>query len=253
MRCVQTMRTLPCLLAVTTLLGCTKWGTTTVYGPRHEVGRQLLGSPSIATTKSSSLSAGFAGARGNGIALAGLEGNADSISRTHCVQQADITYEQPVEFQPVVTGRVNDGAGAVVLGVVGLSVMIVAKIRSTTIFEPGDPLYEPPPSPTPGYVVGGAMIGAGVGLLAYSFGSLPKGPRPAVQASTKRWTQTELVESSGCGLPGDPALAGRPPDSATPARDDTAARLEQLDKLRASGAITDAEYQKKRREILDAI
>lgn len=241
------MRNLSCLLAATALLGCTKWGTNTVYGPRREVERRLLGSPSLATTKSSSLSAGFAGVRGNGVALAGLEGSTDSVSRTHCVQQAEIHYEQPYELQPVPKGRVNDVAGAVLLGFLGASVMIAAKVRSHTIFEPGDPLYEEPPSPAGGYLIGGAMIAGGVGLLAYSFGSLPKGPKPAVQASTRRWMESELVEASGCGLPGD--VAGTPAPSGT----DTAARLQQLDQLRASGTISDAEYQKKRREILDAI
>lgn len=194
------------------------------------------------------MSAGFAGAGGNGIAVAGLSGSADRISRTHCVQQAEITYEQPFELHPVPQGRVGDVAGAVALGFLGVGVMIAAKVRSHTIFEPGDPFYEEPPSPTGGYWLGGAMIGAGAGLLAYSFGSLPKGPRPAVQASTRRWQVTELVESSGCGLPGDPGLArNAPPDA------DTAARLKQLDQLRATGTITEAEYQEKRRAILDAI
>ena len=243
------MRTLSCLLAATTFIGCTKWGTNTVYGPRREVDRQMLGSPSVATTKSSSLSAGFAGAQGNGVAIAGLSGSTDSISRTHCVQQAEITYEQPYELQPVPTGRINDVAGGVALGFLGLGVMVAAKVRSHTIFEPGDPLYEPPPSPTGGYLIGGAMLGAGVGLIAYSFGSLPKGPKPAVQASTKRWSQVEMVEATGCGLPGDPALAKQ----SAPPNEETAARLKQLDQLRAAGTITETEYQKKRREILDAI
>lgn len=242
------MRSLSCLLAVTTFAGCTKWGTNTVYGPRHEVARTLLGSPAIATSKSSSLDAGFAGFGTRRGAVAGLSGSSESMSLTHCVQQAEITYEQPYELQAVPVGRVNDVAGAVLLGVVGLSVMVVAKARSTTIFEPGDPFYEPPPSPTGGYLVGGAMIGAGVGLLAYSFGSLPKGPKPAVQASTKRWQAVELVESTGCGLPGDPGVARN-----APADPDAMARLRQLDELRAAGTITEAEYQQKRRAILDAI
>ncbi|HEY5944443.1 MAG TPA: SHOCT domain-containing protein, partial [Kofleriaceae bacterium] len=208
----------------------------------------MLGEPSLATTKSSSLSAGFAGAQGGGVAVAGLAGSTDSLSRTHCVQQAEITYEQPFELQPVAKGRVNDVAGSVLLGFVGLSVMIAAKIRSQTIFEPGDPLYEPPPSPTGGYLVGGAMIAGGVGLLVYSFGSLPKGPKPQVQASAKRWQQVELVEATGCTSPNDSVARQTPTPAATtqtpaPAANDTAARLQRLDQLRAAGTITEAEYQ----------
>ena len=162
----------------------------------------MLGEPSLATTSSSNLSAGFAGAQGNGVSVAGLEAGTDSITRTHCVQQAEVYYAQPFELQPVPQGRVNDVAGAVVLGFIGLGVMITAKVRSTTIFEPGDPLYEEPPSPVPGYLLGGAMIATGAGLLAYSFGSLPKGPRPPVQEAKRNWMQTELVEATGCHWPG---------------------------------------------------
>jgi hypothetical protein len=230
-------------------MGCTKWGTEAVYGPRREVDRRLLGSPAIATSKSSSLNAGFAGARGGGIAVAGLSGNTESLSLTHCVQQAEITYEQPYELHPVPQGRVNDVAGGVLLGFLGLGVMIASKVRSTTIWEPGDPFYEEPPSAAPGYLLGGAMIAGGVGLIAYSFGSLPKGPKPEVRTSMNRFTHVEMVESSGCGLPGDPGIAKQaaPPDT------ETVARLRQLDQLRAAGTITEAEYQQKRREILDAI
>jgi hypothetical protein len=138
-------------------------------------------------------------------------------------------------------------------------VMVAAKISSTTIFEPGDPLYEPPPSPTPGYLLGGAMLGGGIGLIAYSFGSLPKGPKPETRVSTRQWVQEEMVESTGCGLPGDPSLAHNAPQPqpqpqpAAAGEGDVNARLKKLDQLRASGLITEAEYQRKRKAILDEI
>lgn len=253
------MRTTTTLLVTATLLsGCTKWGTTAVYGPKYEVERRLLGSPSLATTSSSSLSAGFAGARGRGIAVAGLEGSTDSMSRTHCVQQAQITYEQPVEFQPVVQGRTNDVAAAVGLGFVGLGFVVAGLIRSSnnTVFQPGDPFYEEPASGAPLYAIGGGLMAGGVGILAYSFGSLPKGPRPAPTQSKRAWVQEELVEASGCGLPGDIAQQQQPvaqPAATAQPTSDTAARLKKLDQLRASGAISEAEYQQKRKQILDEI
>lgn len=266
------MRTLSSILVTAALLsGCTKWGTTVAYGPKYEVERRLLGSPSIATTSSASLSAGFAGVRGRGVAVAGLEAGADSMSRTHCVQQAEITYEQPVEYQPVVRGRTNDVAAAVGLGFVGLGFIVAGLIRSsnTSVFEPGDPFYEEPASGAPLYAIGGVLAGGGVGILAYSFGSLPKGPRPAPTQTKRSWVQQELVEASGCGLPGDvaqpqpqpqpmPQAQPQPPVAqpavAAPApTNDTAVRLKKLDQLRASGAITEAEYQKKRKQILDEI
>lgn len=257
------MRTTSSILVTAALLsGCTKWGTTVAYGPKYEVERRLLGSPSLATTSSSSLSAGFAGARGRHVAVAGLEAGTDSISRTHCVQQAEITYEQPVQYQPVVTGRTNDVAAAVGLGFVGLGFIVAGLIRSsnTSVFEPGDPFYEEPASGAPLYAIGGILAGGGVGILAYSFGSLPKGPRPAPTETKRAWVQQELVEASGCGLPGDvaqPQPMPQPiaqPAAATPAPSgDTAARLRKLDQLRSSGAITEAEYQSKRKAILDEI
>jgi hypothetical protein len=101
------------------------------------------------------------------------------------------------------------------------------------------------------------MIGGGIGIAAYSFGALPKGSKPAPTQSKRAWVQQELVEASGCGLPGDVAQQQQPiaqPASATPPpSNETAERLRKLDQLRASGAITEAEYQKKRKEILDAI
>jgi hypothetical protein len=250
------------VLAVVGLAGCTSWGTTHVYGPKREVGRQMLGSPAIAESKSSSLNAGFAGASGGGVAVAGLAGNTESIKLTHCVQQAELHYEQPFEIVPKTKGRGLDVAGAVTLGVIGLIVVGAASASQDTFWEPGDPYYEPPPDPTAGYVVGGGMMAAGAGLLIYSFSSLPKQPKPAIQQSKRAWVEHRLVESTGCAMPGVPPNVAAAPapgpasaiaaPAAAPANDITA-RLQKLDALKASGAITDAEYQRKRKEIIDGI
>jgi hypothetical protein len=248
------------VVALVGLAGCTSWGTVNVYGPKREVGRQMLGSPAIAESKSSSLNAGFSGASGGGVAVAGLAGNTDSIKLTHCVQQAEIQYEQPFEIHPRAVGRGMDVAGALTLGVVGLIVVGVTSAKQDSFWEPGDPYYEPPPDPTAGYVIGGGMMAAGAGLLIYSFAKLPKQPKPQIQTSKRAWVENRLVESTGCVMPGVPnnvATAPAPaPTMATPAAapaNDVTARLQKLDSLKASGAITDAEYQRKRKEIIDGI
>jgi hypothetical protein len=249
------------VVALVGLAGCTSWGTQNVYGPKREVGRQLLGSPAIAESKSSSLNAGFSGASGGGVAVAGLAGNTDSIKLTHCVQQAEIQYEQPFEIHPRAVGRGMDVAGAITLGVIGLIVVGATSAKQDTFWEPGDPYYEPPPDPTAGYVIGGGMMAAGAGLMIYSFAKLPKQPKPPVQYSKRAWVENRLVESTGCTLPGVPSnVAAAPAPAAGPMAapaaapvNDVTARLQKLDALKASGAITDAEYQRKRKEIIDGI
>lgn len=246
------------------LAGCTTWGTTTVYGPKREIGRQLLGSPAIAESKSSSLNAGFSGASGNGVAVAGLGANTDSIKLTHCVQQAEIQYEQPFELHPTTVHRGYDIAGAIVLGVIGLAVISSTSASQDTFWQPGDPYYEEPPDPTAGYLTGAGFLAAGTGLLIYSYAKLPKQPKPAIQQSKRNWVENRLVESTGCamGLPPNVATAPAPAPAPAPAAvaapaaapaNDVTARLQKLDTLKAQGAITDAEYQRKRKEIIDGI
>ena len=249
------------VVALVGLAGCTSWGSTNVYGPKREIGRQMLGSPAIAESKSSSLNAGFSGASGGGVAVAGLAGSTDSLKLTHCVQQAEIQYEQPFEIHPVTKGRGLDVAGALTLGVIGLIVVGATSSSQDPFFQPGDPLYEPPPDPTAGYAIGGAMIGAGAGILIYSFAKLPKQPKPQVLASKRAWVETRLVESTGCVMPGVPNNVAAAPAPApapamaapAPAANDVTARLQKLESLKAAGAITDAEYQRKRKEIIDGI
>jgi hypothetical protein len=98
-----------------------------------------------------------------------------------------------------------DVAGSVGLILLGASIMMIAEVRSSTIFQPGDPLYQEPPSAAPGLLIGGGAMAGGIGLLAYSFSSLPKAPPPRVEEGRRDLVETDFVESTGCGLPGDPA------------------------------------------------
>src|SRR6266496_5145395 len=140
-------RSITATVALVGLAGCTTWGTTNVYGPKREVGRQLLGSPAIAESKSSSLNAGFSGAASGGTAVAGLGAAPDSIKPTHCVRQAQVQYEQPFEVHPTTIHRGYDVAGAIALGVIGLAVLSSTASSQDTFWQPGDPYYEPPPDP----------------------------------------------------------------------------------------------------------
>ncbi len=266
---MSSRRIVAVLVLMATAPACTHWGSTTAYGPRREVGRRLLGAPQIAQTSSSSMSAGFAGAsatspdgRRTGT-VAGLSGSSGSMTRTHCIQEAEIDYEQPYQIVARVEGRPLDVAGGVALGFLGLAVMVGASQRGDTVFEPGDPFYEEPPSATPGLLLGGAMVAGGIGTIWYSYSKLPKGPPPAARPQLRTWTSTEFVEATGCGLvPADqpglrpvrPADPPRPPvTDPAPASGDIAARLKKLDELRAAGLITEAEYQQKRKALIDQL
>jgi hypothetical protein len=48
-------------------------------------------------------------------------------------------------------------------------------------------------------------------------------------------------------------MPAAPVAAPAPAANDVTARLQKLDQLKASGAITDAEYKRKRKEIIDGI
>lgn len=260
------MRGIPRIAAFTlasTLAACTHWGTTTTFGQRRELGRRLLGAPQIAQTSSSSMSAGFAGASATSYdgrrtgTVAGLDASSGSMTRTHCIQEAEIDYEQPYTLVAQPEGRTLDVAGGVALGFLGLGVMVAAQQRSSTIFEPGDPLYEEPPSSTPGMLLGGAMLVGGIGTIWYSYSHLPKGPAPAPRTQVRRWTATEFVEATGCGLVPADQPGARPPaptdTERTPRSGDVAARLKKLDELRAQRLITEDEYQAKRKALLDEL
>lgn len=248
------------VLALTTGSACTHWGTVTTYGPRREVARRLLGVPQVAQTSTSSMSAGFAGSsaaspdgRRTGL-VAGLSGSSGSMTRTHCIQEAEIDYEQPYQATAKVEGRALDVIGGVVLGLVGVSTMLTAHQRA----QGYDPFNPDGVSETPGLLLGGAMVGGGVGWIWYANSRLPKGPPPSSQPQFRRWTTTEFVEATGCGLvpadqptaPATPAAAAHPPAAGA---SDVAERLKQLEDLRSRGLITEDEYQAKRKVLIDQL
>lgn len=241
------MRFAKVVLVVAALPGCTRWSPTNVYGPPREVGRQLLGSPGVAESRSASLNAGFAGAARGGTAVGGLGANTESITLKHCVQKAEVSFDQPYEVRPELRGRGFDVVGAVVLGLIGAG-GIDAGVRDA------NDGYDDS-SGTTNIVLGSAFVAAGVGLLVYSFGIVP-GREPApLRDQHRTWTEPRLVEATGCGMPGEAAAAAaaipvvlqpQPPK-------DAATRLQELDKLHAAGAINDADYARKRKEIIDGI
>lgn len=233
------------VMVVVALAGCTRWTTTNSYGPQREVARRLLGAPAIAETKSSSLSAGFAGSARGGSAVAGLGAESESVTLKHCVQKAEITFEQPYDVRPELRGRGWDIAGSVVLGLIGLG-----GIQSGMNENANDG------NGTNTIIVGSTFIAAGVGLLVYSYGIVPKREPPVVTNQRREWVETRLVEATGCVLPGEVAQAQAAIPvviQPQPAANDPAARLQQLDKLRAAGAISEEDYARKRKEIIDGI
>lgn len=258
------MKSLIVAVAVSTLgiasSGCTKWGQRAVYQQPREVERRMVGAPQIARSTSTSGSAGFGGASvsdgyGTTVSSGGIAGRAGSFSRTHCIQEAEITYEQPFDLVATPVGRPADAIAGVLFGAAGLTAIAVAAIRSDTIFEPGDPLYEEPADPTAGYIIGGGLIAIGVGWFGYSMAALPKGPPPQTRSDVRVFTETKFVESTGCGLvPADRAAgegAGGAGDDGGSA--DIRQRLEKLEELREAGLISEEEYARKRQDLLDQL
>ncbi len=229
--------------------GCTHWGSKRVYHDQREVGRRLLGAPHMEESTSSSGSAAFVGAReryayGSGVA-GGLSASHGSVRRNHCVQQAEIDYVQDYEVVSVPRGRALDIAGGVALAAIGAVVLLATNDSQDPFFAPEDPLYTPPPDPTLGYALGGGGLVGGLGLIWYSNARLPSGLKPAPRIGRRQWSETQYVEASGCGpVPGD---------EFAPERMGTEERLRELDDLREAGTLTAAEYQRKRREVIEGL
>ncbi len=252
----RTTRTLGALLLCSST-ACTQWGQVKKNGQTSEVSRRMVGAPQVAHSSSSNHSASLAGvfSRGNRTSVggAGLSASSGKMDRTHCIQQAEISYQRPFTLESVPTRRGLDLAGGITLIGVGLVSLLIVKDNSQTIFSPGDPLYKEPPDPTAGYLFSGALIGGGVGWLWHSYRSLPKKPKPATTSGLDNWKETKFVEASGCGLvPGDSPPPSNEAPSAEPAGS-IEAKLQQLKKLRAADLISEEEYQEKRRHLVNQL
>ncbi len=251
------------LLSVSTT-GCAHWGVQSVYGEKREVGRHLVGAPQVAESTDSNMSAGFSGYgmnHGNGLSTAqgGLSSRSGSFKLTHCVQNADIDYMRPYTIEPVVSGREVDMIVSGGLALAGtLTIMEAQRKEDGSSFDNrrfGTELYDP----TAGYTAGAVLVGSGLAVGLYSLIALPSGSKPAPRTAEGRWTERALVESTGCGLVPSDNIAPVVPSAApllapAPAAPKSAAdRIRELDGLRKSGVISEAEYQTRKKAILDAI
>ncbi|MFN0248286.1 MAG: SHOCT domain-containing protein [Kofleriaceae bacterium] len=162
------------------------------------------------------------------------------------MQDVDIAYEQSFEIHPTVVGRSKDKVTGIALAVGGV-LMIAAGLDAAN-----DPYSTA--SPEAGYALGAGLLAGGAGLLVYSYAALPNGPKPEVSRGTNRWVATHTVEAEGCVAPtvaqtAAPAAVIINNQPTQPATD----RLRTLDQLKASGTITEAEYKRKRAEIIDGM
>lgn len=179
--------------------------------------------------------------------MGGLGASAGTISLKHCVQQAELTFERSFHNEPELQRRGGDlGIGIPAGGIGALVIASTAQQRSDTFSGEAT-------SPTRGYVVGGALLSVGVALLVRSYIIVPSNRPLAEPATTRQRTETRLVESSGCGLPGDASQLQPAVPVLDPPESDASTRLQKLDRLRAAGAISEAEYARKRTKIVDDI
>lgn len=219
-------RTTATTLAALTLGACAHYETATTYGMSQETARRLVGSPMLETTSETSVEGGFETATWHGRrrdhTVGGFGADRTTVTRTHCVQAAEIDYVQPVETSPVVVGRDLDVAGGIGLVLAGAVVYGTARLVHASDMDGYDidvhtwndqnGLYQmnpgffpnPGPYPTaPGEPRGAYMAAAGVAIagaayLVYALASKPRGaPKPPAQGE-RRYTTTEYVEATGC-------------------------------------------------------
>jgi hypothetical protein len=214
----------------------------------------------------------------------------DSQKRMHCVQQAQIQYVQPYEIRPETQGRVWDVVGGIVLGGVGLSFLSSAAVLSQ---PSADPYATKPNVTPYYVIGGVALAGAAAWLIYsfHSLPSGPPPPVQTSQQRWTATEYVEAV-GCGL-VPGDPVLAAPAPPPPAPApytqapappppapapytqasappppapatapaqsgggkkqEGDVAARLQKLEKLHKAGLLTDEEYKRKRKEMVDGL
>ena len=263
--------------------GCTHWGTTTVLGPRREVSRRAVGQPRVEELTSSDWGGGF-GASGGGSSYRGTSTGAASgvisggrtVARTQrCVQATEITYSRTQEERAEASGRAGDYIGGGLLSVLG--VLVLSASNSSSSVSSGGVSVSASSSSTTGNVFGGLALLGGVGLIAHGALAPSEASRPQTVSSIPTWQETSVEESTGCGALGPlapeidvsaaPSVAPSPATTVIvnqgsahvetpaekPAARSPADRIRALDGLRKSHVITEAEYQARKKAILDAI
>ena len=196
------------LLTLLCSVACTHWDTTNVTstaGPRREVGRHMIGDPTIEEVTSSGVTAGLGGESaptmsGGTIAVGGLSAGMTTVKRKHCVQQAQIDYSLAEDLQPTTAKRGLDlGVSIPMLAVGLLTIASVNQSYSNSMYDYNQGYSSTrPDTPLAGYAIGGALAAIGGAWLGYSVGFLPNGPRPQLPPREKRWTETTYVEVQGC-------------------------------------------------------
>lgn len=221
-------RAIASTLAALLLQACAHYSTETSYGMPQEVARRLVGSPMVETTTSTTVDGGFESTTWQGRrrshTIGGFGADGSTVTRTHCVQAAEVDYVQPVHTEPVVAGRGLDVLGSVGLMLAGAAVYGAARAgyandmdsydfdvgtwNSRNDFYQMDPSFFPNPGPYPTqpeeprgtYKVAAGIAVAGVAYLIYSLTKTPRGTPQAPARTERRFTSTEYVEGSGCGL-----------------------------------------------------
>ena len=238
-------------------------------------------------TKGQSTVTGADAAAGNAFA------SSDSQKRLHCVQQAQIQYVQPYQIQPEVQGRVWDVVGGIVLGGAGLSFLSSAAVLSQPSADPyaQKPNVTPyyitggvmlagaaawliysfhslPSGPPPAVQSTEQRWAANEYVEAVGCGLVPgdpvlAAPAPPVQAPAP-YTQapappppapyTQASAPMQASAPPPPAPAAPTQSAGGKKQDgDVTARLQKLEKLHRAGLLTDEEYKRKHKEIVDGL
>ncbi len=224
------MKTRAITTALATLLvgACTHHSTATTYGMPQEVARRLVGQPMVETRTASSVDGGYAESTWHGRRSShtvGEYGEASStVTRTHCVQAAEIDYVQAVDTSPVVSGRALDVVGGLGIVLAGAAVYgagraghasamadyewDVRRWKSDNDFHQIDPSFFPHPGPYPMQPVesgGVTKLAAGIAItgaayLVVALLSSPRGTPAPPTRGEQRYTRTEYVEATGCAI-----------------------------------------------------
>lgn len=224
------MKTRTITTALVTLLAgaCTHHSTATTYGMPQEVARRLVGQPMVETRTASSVDGGYAESTWHGRRSSHTVGEygeaSSSVTRTHCVQAAEIDYVQAVNTDPVIVGRMWDVTAGVAILLAGATVYGAGRAsfsRSMSDYDwdvdswnrdnewhRSDPDFFPHPGPYPvrpsepggTYALAAGIAITGAAYLAYTLLSSPRGTPAPPTRGEQRYTRTEYVEATGCAI-----------------------------------------------------